>query len=155
MPTTTQVREVMTTDVSVIGADETVAAAADLMAELGVSSLPVVDTDRHLLGLLRDEDLIVSEARVHAPRFWNILGATIPLPGEMKHLEEELRKVAGATVRDVMESEPVSTTPDASLEDIATVMHESDVRHVPVIDDGRVVGIITRGDIVKFIARTT
>ncbi len=156
MPTTTQVHEVMTSDVDVIGADTSVAAAADRMAELGVSSIPVVDRDRRLVGLLRDDDLIVTEARVHAPRFWNVLGATIPFPGDMKHLEEELRKVAGATVGAVMQTTPVTSAPDDSLEDVATLMHESEVRHVPVVDaDGKVVGIITRGDIVRFIARTT
>jgi CBS domain-containing protein len=156
MPANTKVREVMSTDITVIGADESVSAAADRMAELGVSALPVVDHDRRLLGLLRDDDLIVSEARVHAPRFWNILGATIPLPGEMKHLEAELRKVVGSTAGELMEADPVVVAPDASLEDVATLMHESDVRHVPVVDDERrVVGVITRGDIVSFIARTT
>ena len=156
MPSNTKVRDVMSTDIAVIGADEPVAAAADRMADLRVSALPVVDDDRRLIGLLRDDDLIVSEARVHAPRFWNVLGATIPLPGEMKHLEAELRKVAGSTAGDLMEAAPVVVPPDASLEDVATLMHESEVRHVPVVDDaGRVVGMITRGDIVRFIARTT
>ncbi len=156
MPANTQVRDVMTADVTVIDPDETVAAAADRMADLGVSALPVVDHERRLVGLLRDDDLIVTEARVHAPRFWNVLGATIPFPGDMKHLEEELHKVAGSTAGEVMQSDPPVTSPDASLEDVATLMHESSVRHVPVVDDaGRVVGIITRGDIVRFIARTT
>lgn len=156
MPAKTKVREVMSTDITVIGKEEGVASAADKMADLGVSALPVVDRDHTLIGLLRDDDLIVSEARVHAPRFWNVLGATIPLPGEMKHLEAELRKVVGSVVGDLMESEPAVTSPDASLEDVATLMHESEVRHVPVVDDkGKVVGMITRGDIVKFIARTT
>jgi CBS domain-containing protein len=156
MPTNTKVRDVMTAEVEAIVADETVAAAADRMAELGVSALPVVDDERRLIGLLRDDDLIVTEARVHAPRFWNVLGATIPFPGDMKHLEEELHKVAGSTAGEVMESDPAVTGPDASLEDVATLMHESDVRHVPVVDaDGKLVGIVTRGDVVRFIARTT
>jgi CBS domain-containing protein len=156
MPTTTTVADVMTAEVAVIGADAPVAEAADRMAELGVSALPVVDRDRRLLGLLRDDDLIVSEARVHAPRFLNVLGATIPFPGEMRHLEEELRKVAGATVGDVMQRDPVVAGAHDTVEDVATMMHDEDVRHVPVVDnDGQVVGIVTRGDLVRFIARTT
>ncbi len=156
MPATTIVSDVMTGEVAVIGADATVAVAADRMAELGVSALPVVDRDRHLLGLLRDDDLIVSEARLHAPQFFNVLGATIPFPGEMRHLEEELRKVAGSTVDDVMQHDPVVVNVDDTVEDVATLMHDEDVRHVPVVDrDGQVVGIVTRGDLVRFIARTT
>lgn len=156
MPGTTSVRDVMSADVVAISADEPVATAADRMAELDVSALPVVDGDGRLVGLLRDDDLIVSEARVHAPRFLNILGATIPFPGEMKHLEAELHKVAGATAGELMQREPATTSPDASLEDVATLMHETGVRHIPVVDDKRhVIGVVTRGDIVRFIARTT
>lgn len=156
MPANTRVRDVMTADVVVIGPDETVAAAADRMAALDVGALPVVDRDRHLIGLLRDDDLIVSEARVHAPRFWNVLGATIPFGSDMKHLEDELRKVAGSTAGEVMLADPVTAVPDDSLEDVATLMHDSGVRQVPVVDgDGQVVGIVTRGDLVRFIARTT
>ena len=156
MPVNTKISEVMSTDPVVIGGDLPIADAADRMAELGVSALPVVDHDRRLIGLLRDDDLIVSEARVHAPRFLNILGATIPLPGEMKHLEAELRKVAGSTAGDLMEPNPSVTHEDDSLEDAATLMHESSVNHLPVVDGaGKVVGMLTRADIVRFIARTT
>jgi len=146
----------MTADPVVIAADETVADAADRMAELGVSALPVADAQRRLLGLLRDDDLIVSEGRVHAPAFLNILGATIPWPGEMRHLEAELKKVAGATVGDLMDPSPAVVAPDSSLEDAATLMHERGVNHLPVVAaDGTIVGVLARSDIVKFIARTT
>ncbi len=156
MPANTKVDEVMSTGILVVRADESVATAADKMADAGISALPVVDADGKLIGLLRDDDLIVSEARVHAPRFWNFLGAVIPFPGEMKQLEGELRKVVGSTVADLMESNPAVTTAEASLEDVATLMHETDVRQIPVVDgQHNVVGIVTRGDIVRFIARTT
>lgn len=146
----------MTPDPVVIAADETVATAADRMAELGVSALPVVDAAGRLVGLLRDDDLIVSEGRVHAPAFLNILGATIPWPGEMRHLEAELKKVAGATVRDLMDPRPAVVTPESSLEDAATAMHERGVNQLPVVDaSGTIVGLLARSDIVKFIARTT
>ena len=71
-------------------------------------------------------------------------------------LEEELRRVAGAEVRDVMSEDPPTIAADATVEDLATLMHESDVTHVSVVDDeGHVVGIVARGDLVRFIARTT
>jgi len=55
-----------------------------------------------------------------------------------------------------MDVDPVTTSPDATLEDVATVMHDKQVTHLPVLDDdGKVVGIIARGDLVRDIARTT
>jgi CBS domain-containing protein len=155
MPATTRVRDVMTTDVAVLRPDQSITEAADLLAERGVGAMPVVDGAGRLVGLLRDEDLIVSEARLHVPTTITFLGASFTLPGEMKRFEEELHKVAGATVGDVMDDTPPHIDPDATVEDLATAMHERDVTHLPVVDDGRVVGIVARGDLVRFIARTT
>jgi len=109
-----------------------------------------------LLGSLRDDDLIASEARVHVPTFINFLGLGMPFPGEMKHLERELKKIAGATVGDVMQTDPPTIKADATLEDVATLMHDRGVNSVPVVDDANVVvGIVARADVVRFIARTT
>ena len=126
------------------------------MASHNYGAMPVVDDAGRLVGLLRDSDFVVSEARVHVPTFLNILGASIPLPGEMSHVEEELHKVAGSTVGEVMEADPPTAAPDDTLEDIATQMHDREISHLPVVEgDRRLVGIVARGDIVRFIARTT
>jgi CBS domain-containing protein len=156
MPATTLVREVMTSKVASLRPEQSVADAADEMAGHGFGAMPVVDGDGRLVGLFQDTDLIVSEARVHVPTYLSILGVSVPLPGQMAHVEEELQKVAGATVGEVMEDEPQAIGPDDSLEDLATLMNEHEVSHVPVVDaDGKLVGIVARGDIVRFIARTT
>jgi CBS domain-containing protein len=156
MPVDTPVRDVMTADVATLRGDQSVTDAADLLAERNIGAMPVVDESGKLVGLLRDDDLIASEARVHVPTFINFLGLGVPFPGEMHHLEKELKKIAGATVADVMDSEPPTITPDASIADLATLMHDKSVTHVPVVDaDNKVVGIVARGDVVRFIARTT
>src|SRR5258706_6684442 len=156
MPGSTLVRDVMSTPVVTLRPDDKVEPAADLLAEKNVGSLPVVDDDGKLVGILRDDDLIASEARVHVPTFINFLGLGMAFPGEMKHLERELKKIAGATVRDIMQTDPPTVTPDATLEDVATIMHDGGVNSVPVVDsDNKVVGIVARADIVRFIARTT
>jgi CBS domain-containing protein len=156
MPGSTLVREVMSTPVSTLRPDDKVEQAADVLAAKDVGSLPVVDDDGKLLGILRDDDLIASESRVHVPTFINFLGLGMAFPGEMKHLERELKKIAGATVRDVMQTDPPTVTPDATLEDVATIMHDRGVNSVAVVDaDNKVVGIVARADVVRFIARTT
>ena len=156
MPGATLVRDVMSTPVSTLRPDVKVEHAADVLAEKNVGSLPVVDGDGKLLGILRDDDLIASEARVHVPTFINFLGLGMAFPGEMKHLEKELKKIAGATVGDVMQTDPPTVTADATFEDVATIMHDRGVNSLPVVDaDDVVVGIVARADIVRFIARTT
>ncbi len=156
MPGSTLVAEVMSTPVSTLRPDQKVEDAADVLAAKNVGALPVVDEKGKLLGILRDDDLIASEARVHVPTFINFLGLGMAFPGEMGHLERELKKIAGATTRDIMQTDPPTVTPDATLEDVATIMHDRGVNSLPVVDgDGVVVGIVARADIVRFIARTT
>jgi CBS domain-containing protein len=155
MATTTRVRDVMTTQVASLRPDQPVSEAADLLAAGRYGAMPVVDGGR-LIGLLRDEDLIVSEARLHVPTVISFLGATFTLPGEQQRFEEELKKFAGSTVADIMDTDPQTIGADDSVEDLATAMHERDVTHLPVVDaDGTLVGIVARGDLVRFIARTT
>ena len=155
MPGSTLVRDVMSTPVWTLRPDDKIEQAADVLADKDVGALPVVD-DGVLLGMLRDDDLIASEARVHVPTFINFLGLGMAFPGEMKHLERELKKIAGATVRDVMQTDPPTVNPDATLEDVATIMHDRGVNSLPVVDaDNKVVGMIARADVVRFIARTT
>src|SRR5262245_15024281 len=156
MPEEPLVRDVMKTDVVTLTPDEPVAAAADKLAEHGYGAMPVVDENGRLVGLLRDSDLIISEARVHVPTFLSIPGVAVAWPGSMKHVEAELEKIAGATVGEIMDDDPHTIGPDDTLEELATRMHERDVTHLPVVNaDGRVVGIVARGDIVRYIARTT
>ena len=77
----------MTTNVVTLRPDQSFEEAADVLAEHAIGAAPVVDADGKLVGLLRDEDLIVSEANLHAPTWFNFLGVEFPLPGEQKRFE--------------------------------------------------------------------
>jgi CBS domain-containing protein len=156
MPANTLVRDVMSTAVVTVHADDKVEAAADIMADKDISGLPVVDASGKLVGLLRDDDLIATDARVHVPTFINFLGLGVPFPGEMKHLEAELEKISGSTVGDLMNQQPPTVAADATIEDVASIMHDHGVNSLPVIDaDRKVIGIIARADVVRMIARDT
>jgi CBS domain-containing protein len=156
MPDTTPVSAVMTADVVTLRPDQRVEEAADLLAGKGIGAAPVLDGTGKLVGLLRDEDLIVSEGRLHVPTVINVLGADFVLPSALHRFEHELRKMVGASVADVMTTKFHTAKPDDTLEDLATIMHDRDVTHVPVVDDsGSLVGIVARGDLVRFLSRTT
>jgi CBS domain-containing protein len=155
MPATTPVSDVMSRDVVTLRPNQTVQEAADVLADKAIGAAPVVDADGKLAGLLRDEDLIVSEARLHVPTVITFLGADLVLPSSLHRFEHELEKAAGATVADVMVTEFATAKPDDNLEDLASQMHDRDVTHVPVVDGGTLVGIVARGDLVRFLSRTT
>lgn len=156
MASSTPVTEVMTKDVISLSPDTALPDAADLLAEKGIGAAPVVGADGNIVGLLRDEDLLISEARLHLPTTFAILpGIDITLPTSVRRYDEELKKAASTTIADVLEQHFKQVGPDATVEDVATLMHEHDVTHVPVVDGGKVVGIVARGDIVRFLAATT
>jgi CBS domain-containing protein len=143
----------MSSPVVTVGASTSVDEAARLLAEHGFGALPVVDDDGVLVGLLRDDDLIVQDARLHMPTVINLLGATIVWPGSVHRLDDEVRKVTASIVGDAMDDDPPTVGPDDSLEVVATLMHDHDVTHVPVVDaDDRLLGIIARGDLVRALA---
>lgn len=150
------VSALMTTDIVTMRPEQTVEEAADVLASRRIGAAPVVDEAGKLIGLLRDEDLIMSEARVHVPTVIPFLGADITLPSSLHRFKEDLEQIAGGTVGDVMSTDFPTIGADGSLEDLATLMHESDVTHVPVVDgDGKLVGIVARGDLVRHLSRTT
>jgi len=133
----------------------TVADAADRFAEHGFGAMPVVDDAGALVGLLRDDDLLVSETALHSPTVISFFSADLVWPPAAHKYEEELRKFVGATVGDIMSTEFPTIASSGSVEDLATLMHDAQVTHVPVVDDGSLVGMVARGDLIRHLARTT
>ena len=155
MPGTTPVSEIMTRDVVVLSPDQPLSDAADVLVEHHIGAAPVVDPDGVLVGILRDEDLLVTEANLHMPTALEFLGAELIWPPSLHRYEAELKKAAASSVAEVMSTEVETASPGDSVEDVATLMHDKHVSHVPVVDDGRIVGTVTRGDLVRFLAATS
>lgn len=149
------VADVMTSPAITLTADTTVADAADRMAEHGFGAMPVVGADGALVGLLRDDDLLVSETALHGPTVISFFSAELVWPPSAHRYEADLKKFVGATVGDVMTTEFPTIGADATIEDLATLMHDEQVTHIPVVDGSSVLGMVARGDLVRHIARTT
>ena len=107
-----------------------------------------------MVGLLSDDDLIVQDTRLHFRTVISVLGAYLELPSSAARFDKEVRKAVGATVGDVMTPNPPTCGEDDTLEQVATVMHENNRSRLPVVRDGKLVGIVSRGDILKAIVQT-
>ena len=149
MPRNTMVREVMTTDVVTVRPDQAIQEATRTLIEREVDGAPVVDADGQVVGILTSDDLLLQETRLHYPTVISLFGAYLELPSSHRQFEEDLRKAVGATVAEVMNDEPVTCGPDDTLERAATLMHNEGVSRLPVVEEGRLVGIIARGDILR------
>ena len=145
------VSEVMTTDVLTFGPDDNVAEAMQVLVERGIDGAPVVDADGAVVGMLSTADLIVQESRLHFPTVISLLGATLELPSAKRHFDDDLRRVLGSTVREVMQADPITIGVDDTVEEAATLLHDHDVSRLPVVADGALVGIVARTDILRAI----
>src|SRR3954462_14282940 len=123
----------MTTDVLTFHPEDKVQSAAEAMAQRSIRGPPVIDGDGKVVGMLRDDDLIVSDVRLHAPTVISVLGAYLELPSSASRFDKEVRKAVGATVGDVMSANFKTCSEDDNLEQVATVLHEHDLSRLPVV----------------------
>jgi len=117
-------KEIMTRDPQCVTPADTLQVAARLMADFDCGSLPVINrADGQVVGVLTDRDIAVrAVARGKAPE---------------------------SKVNDVMSPAPATCSPDDDVEDVERIMTEKQVRRVPVVADGRVVGIISQADLAR------
>lgn len=151
MPRNVPVKQVMTTEVLSFSPDEDVKEAMRQLVEWDVDAGPVVDADGKVVGMLSTTDLIVQESNLHLPTVITILGATIEWPSSKRRFDEDVEKALGSTVGEVMHDKPVTCSPDDTIETAASLMHEHNLSRLPVVDDGALVGLIARGDILRAI----
>ncbi len=141
-------RDIMSHPVIRVGPEASVGEAVRLMAEHNLGAVVVVDEEDAPCGILTESDLLVRVAHPHYPPVLSILGAVIPLPGG-ESLDETLRKITAVLVKELMTSPVHTTSVDTPVANVADLMVEEKVRHVPVLEDGKLVGMVSRGDLVR------
>ena len=146
-----KVKDIMSKDVKTITPDTSVEEAAKILSEMEISGLPVVEEGK-LLGIVSESDLIVKDKKLHFPDYINVIGGIIYLES-YKKFREEFKKFIAVEVKDLMTENVITISPDKTVEDAATLMSEKDVNRLPVLEDDELVGIVTRADIVKDLAR--
>ena len=132
------VRDVMTRDVVSVHPDASFKQVVRVLAERGVDGAPVVDEDGTLLGLVSGSDLTCHDEE--PPRLASLLGRTA---------REHVRKSRGRTARDLMSSPARTVEPSAPVCAALTEMGRARVGRLVVVEDGRLVGILTRSDVLR------
>ncbi len=146
-------KDIMTKNVVTVSPDATVEELGRLFIEKQISGAPVVDASGKLFGVVTENDLISKNSRLHIPTILRLFDAYIPL-GTSK-LEEELRRMTASTVGEVCVKKVVTISEETSIDEIATIMNEKKIHLLPVVKEGRVVGIIGKKDLIRGIAGET
>ncbi len=152
-----RVRDVMTTNLVTVHADDTIKQATLKFALGGISGAPVVDDDNRLVGILSETDILElvmkyqDKLRMGHPSL-NVLSMPFDITGD-KEATETVRKISETPVKEVMTRAVLTVGPDAQIIDTVERMIEKKVNRVPVIEKETLVGIVTRGDIIFAIYR--
>jgi CBS-domain-containing membrane protein len=143
--------DVMTRHVISILPNAAIEDAVKLMLDHGISGLLVVDAEGNLAGIVTEGDLLRrTELDTRRQRSWWL--RLLISPGRQAG---DFTRTHGRKVSDVMTTEVVSVDANASLADIVDLMERHRIKRVPVTDDRRVVGVVSRADLLRALAVTT
>jgi CBS domain-containing protein len=145
-----KVREVMSSPAITAGPEATFAELAQLLLVNDISGLPVVDADGALVGIVTEADLVAKEA--YGFRRRRSLGLIADFLRDRD--PEWVRKGSGRTAREVMTASPTTVSPDDDLAVAARRMLEEKHKRLPVVEGGRVVGLLSRHDLLRPFSRS-
>ena len=145
-------QDLMSSPVTTVSATATVGEAADLMLEGGLSCVPVVDDDQHLVGMLTHTDFSMHHRfKPLAQNLYSLLGSW----GKPDAVEGVYHEIRSRKIKDVM-SHPVSTVEETTpVAEVVETMLRNHINRVPVVRGKSVIGIITRHDLLKLISMDT
>ncbi len=115
-----------------------------------LDGMVVVDREDHLCGLITESDLIEGQANLHVPTAIAIFDMVLPLGEE--RFERELQRLQALQARDLMVEKVTTVSPEDTLETIAEIMSEAHIHHLPVVEDGVILGMVSRHEVVRALA---
>jgi CBS domain-containing protein len=141
-------RDVMASHVITVGPELDLKAVANTLVANGISAVPVVAIDGSIVGIVSEGDLMrraVSGAERKRTRWLEAFSSA-------EQLMAEFVKAHGRKAKDVMTRQVISVSPDTSLQEIADLLEKHGIKRVPVIENGRLVGIVSRANLVQALA---
>jgi CBS-domain-containing membrane protein len=141
-------KDIMKRELFTVSPETHVTEAAKMLLEKRINGLPVVDEHGRLVGILCQSDLVAQQMRMPMPSVFNLLDGLIPITSQAS-LEKEVRKIAAIKVAEAMSTNPVTVNPETSLEEIATLMVSKSFHSLPVLEQGKLVGIIGKEDVLR------
>jgi CBS domain-containing protein len=141
-------KDIMTKNPITVSPETEIVHATKILLENHINGVLVTDETGKLVGILCQSDLIVQQKKFPVPSFFTLLDGFIPL-SSTKQLEKEVQKIAAITVAQAMTKNPVAVQPDTNIETVAALMVDNNFHTIPVVDAGKLVGIVGKEDILK------
>ncbi|EWY38300.1 hypothetical protein N825_13915 [Skermanella stibiiresistens SB22] len=139
------IREIMSINATRIRAGSTLRQAADILGMSSASDIAVVDDDNNFLGVLSEGDMM----RAMLPQLTEVLEAGGHLEDSYSIFEEKGHEMANQPIETIMIRHPLVLTPADNLHKAATLMASRDIRRLPVVENGKLVGTVSRADVCR------
>jgi CBS domain-containing protein len=143
-----KVKDIMTKEVITVSPEAEIVYATKLLLENRINGVPVTNETGKLVGILCQSDLIAQQKKLPVPSFFSFLDGLITLTS-MNQFEKEVQKIAAITVAQAMTPNPVAVRPDTDIEAVAALMVDNNFHTIPVVDEGKLVGIVGKEDILR------
>ena len=142
----------MTKEVVSVKRDSTIDEIAQVLIDNKVSGLPVLSDGGYLIGVVTEGDLLRREMSPRLPEFINILGAVIYYHG-VERYNEDFKKLLAQTASDIMTEDLITVKEDTDISEVARLMLNNNIKQIPVVDGSKLIGIVSRADIVKLLLK--
>jgi CBS domain-containing protein len=148
------VRDIMDPDPVTVTPETDVATVVSVLRENELHGVPVVNEGGRCVGIITEADLVLAgdDGDLHLPHYIELFGGIVFLES-MSHFEERLRKAVAATAQDMMTADPVTVDHDATVAQAARVISRKGHNRLPVVEHGRLVGVVTRVDVLEALTR--
>ncbi len=140
--------DIMTTQIHTVHRDTEIKTLAKLFIDHNVNAMPVVDDDGGLVGIVSQTDLVEQDKPLHIPTVISLFDWVLYLESPKKFIEE-VRKVTARRVGEICSQDVVTCSPDTPVSSVASLMVDNKAHLVPVLDGGRMVGVVARLDIIR------
>ncbi|MDD3363983.1 MAG: CBS domain-containing protein [Syntrophomonas sp.] len=141
-------KNIMTKDVITVRQDEKVERVAQMLVENRISGIPVVDENHHVLGIVSEKDLMIRASELKVPFYLTLFDSIIFLENPIR-FNNNLKKYTALEVKDAMTKKVIVVEEDAPVSEVVNIMQKHEINRVPVVRHGKLIGIITRNDILK------
>ena len=149
-----KVKDIMTRNVKTVAPETEITQAAKLLLSERINGVPVINKTGELVGILCQSDLIAQQKSIPIPSLFTLLDGYIP-PTLLHRLDKEVEKIAPTTVNNAMTPDPITVDSDTEIEKVAFLMVEKNYHTLPVVDSGRLVGIVGKEDVLRILLSET
>lgn len=147
-----KIKQIMNRKVITVKENTPVKEIAKKLIQHNLTGVPVINEKKEIVGIVTEADLIMQKGILDIPAYIRILDSVVYLE-DPSEVEEELRRMIGMTAKDVMTRQVITIDPDAEISELSELIEHEHVNPVPVVKDGKLVGIVSRADIVRLLAR--